>query len=72
MEKSGEGNGNTLQNSCPESPVDREAWWAAVPGVAQSRTLLKRLSSSSRMENSSTHKANQQARKKGTKELEKS
>ena len=27
--------------------MDREAWWAAVPGVAQSRTRLKRLSSSS-------------------------
>ena len=72
MEKSGEGNGNALQNSCPENPVDREAWWAAVHGVAQSRTRLKRLSSSSRMENLSTHKANQQASKKGTKELEKS
>src|SRR5574341_1438754 len=43
----GEGNGNPLQCSCLENPRDREAWWAAVYGVAQSRTRLKRLSSSS-------------------------
>ena len=43
----GEGNGNPLQCSCLESPRDRGAWWAAVYGVAQSRTRLKRLSSSS-------------------------
>ena len=43
----GEGNGNPLQYSCLENPVDREAWWAAVHGVAQSWTRLKRLSSSS-------------------------
>ena len=42
-----EGNGNTLQCSCLENPRDREAWWAAVCGVAQSWTRLKRLSSSS-------------------------
>ena len=41
---SGEGNGNPLQYSCLENPMDRGAWWAAVHGVAQSRTLLKRLS----------------------------
>ena len=40
----GEGNGNPLQCSCLENPVDRRAWWAAVYGVAQSRTRLKRLS----------------------------
>ena len=39
--------GNPLQCSCLESPRDRGAWWAAVYGVAQSRTRLKRLSSSS-------------------------
>ena len=44
----GEGNGNPLQCSCLENPRDRGAWWAAVDGVAQSRTQLKRLSSSSR------------------------
>jgi len=42
----GEGNGNPLQYSCLENPRDRGAWWAAVYGVAQSRTRLKRLSSS--------------------------
>ena len=44
----GEGNGNPLQCSCLENPRDGGAWWAAVSGVAQSRTRLKRLSSSSR------------------------
>ena len=43
----GEGNGNPLQCSCLENPRDEEAWWAAVYGVAQSRTRLKPLSSSS-------------------------
>ena len=43
----GEGNGNPLHCSCLENPRDREAWWAAVYGVAQSRTRLKWLSSSS-------------------------
>ena len=43
----GEGNGNPLQCSCLENPRDGGAWWAAIYGVAQSRTLLKRLSSSS-------------------------
>ena len=43
----GEGNGNPLQCSCLENSRDGGAWWAAVCGVAQSRTQLKRLSSSS-------------------------
>ena len=43
----GEGNGNPLQCSCLENPRDGRAWWAAFYGVAQSRTRLKRLSSSS-------------------------
>ena len=43
----GEGNGNPLQCSCLENPSDGEAWWAAVYGVTQSWTQLKRLSSSS-------------------------
>ena len=43
----GEGNGKPLQCSCLENPRDGEAWWAVVSGVAQSRTQLKRLSSSS-------------------------
>ena len=41
----GEGNGNPLQCSCLENPRDGGAWWAAVYGVAQSRTRLKWLSS---------------------------
>ena len=36
----GEGNGNPLQYSGLETPMDGGAWWAAVPGVAQSRTRL--------------------------------
>ena len=43
----GEGNGNPLQCSCLENPKDWGAWWAAVYGVAQSQTRVKRLSSSS-------------------------
>ena len=43
----GGGNGNPLQYSCLENPTDRGAWWAAVHGVAQSQTPLKRYSSSS-------------------------
>ena len=43
----GEGNGNPLQCSCLENPRDEGAWWAAAFGVAQSRTRLKWLSSSS-------------------------
>ena len=42
----GKGNGTPLQYSCLENPRDGGAWWAAVYGVAQSRTWLKRLSSS--------------------------
>ena len=45
----GEGNGNPLQCSCLENPRDGGAWWEAVYGVTQSRTWLKRLSSSSRL-----------------------
>ena len=43
----GEGNGNPLQYSCLENHLERGAWWAAVRRVAQSRTRLKQLSSSS-------------------------
>ena len=43
----GEGNGNPFQCSCLENPGDGGAWWAAVYGVKQSQTRLKRLSSSS-------------------------
>ena len=37
---SGEDNGNPLQYSCLENPMDRGAWWAAVHGVAKSQTRL--------------------------------
>ena len=46
--ENGEGDGNPLQYSCLENPMDGGAWWAAVHGVAQSRTRLTRLSSSSK------------------------
>ena len=41
---SGEGNGNPLQYSCLENPMDRGAWQATVLGVSKSQTQLKRLS----------------------------
>ena len=47
LSRIGEGNGNPLQCSCLENPRDGGAWWAAIYGIAQSRTRLKRLSSSS-------------------------
>ena len=40
----GEENGNPLQYSCLENPVDRGAWWPAVYGITQSRIRLKGLS----------------------------
>ena len=46
LSRTGEGNGNPLQCSCLENPRDGGAWWAAIYGVAQSWTWLKRLSSS--------------------------
>ena len=56
----GEGNGNPLQCSCLENPRDGGAWWAAIHGVAQSRTRLKWLSSSS--SSSMKHKSFTQSR----------
>ena len=47
LSHTGEGNGNPLQRSCLENPRDGGAWWAAIYGVVQSQTRLKRLSSSS-------------------------
>ena len=41
LSRIGEENGDPLQCSCLENPRDGEAWWAAVHGVAQSRTRLK-------------------------------
>ena len=43
----GEGNGNPLQCSCLENPRDGGAWWAAIYGIVESQTQLKRLRSSS-------------------------
>ena len=54
----GEGNGNPLQYSRLENPVDRGAWWAAVHRVAQSWTRLKWLSSSSSSSSSSSIQKN--------------
>ena len=39
----GEGNGNPLQDSCLENPMDGAAWWATVHGVAKSQTRLSNL-----------------------------
>ena len=36
----GEGNGNPLQHSCLENPMDGGAWWDTVHGIAKSRTQL--------------------------------
>ena len=41
----GEGNGNPLQYSCLENPMDGRTWWATVHGVAKSRTRLSELTS---------------------------
>ena len=41
LSRFGEENGNPLQCSCLENPRDGAAWWAAIYGVAQSRTRLK-------------------------------
>ena len=45
----GEENGNPLQYSCLENPMDRRAWQSTVHGVAQSRTPLKQLSTHARI-----------------------
>ena len=57
----GEGNDNPLQCSCLENPRGGGAWWAAVYGVAQSRTRLKWLSSSSSSSKDKTHLEDSQA-----------
>ena len=41
LSRNGEGNGNPLQCSCLKNPRDGGAWWAALYGIAQSRTRLK-------------------------------
>ena len=45
LSRIGEGGGGPLQCSCLENPRDRGAWWAAVCGIARSRTRLRRLGS---------------------------
>ena len=65
----GEGNGNPLQCSCLENPGDRGAWWAAVYGVAQSQTWLKRLSSSSSSSRGKWERGSQKNHSWGFKEL---
>ena len=47
-----EGNGNPLQYSCQENPMDRGAWRATVPGVAKSWTQLKRLNTQAQQNHS--------------------
>ena len=44
----GGGNGNPLQYSCLENPMDREAWWTTVHRVEKSQIRLKLLSTYSR------------------------
>ena len=41
----GEGNGNPLQYSCLENPMEGGAWWATIPGVTKSRTRLNNFTS---------------------------
>ena len=65
----GEGNGNPVQYSCLENPMDREAWWAAVCGVTQSQTRLKQLSSSSSSSSKEREREREGARKERVKEM---
>ena len=51
LTESGEGNGTAIQYSCLENPRDGGTWWAAIYGVTQSQTRLKRLSRSSSRSN---------------------
>ena len=48
----GEGNGNPLQYSCLENPMDRGTWWATVQGVAKSRTQLSNFHSLTHIQSS--------------------
>ena len=47
----GEGNGNPLQYSCQENPMDRGAWWAAVYGVTKESGMTWRLNSNKKEKN---------------------
>ena len=59
----GEGNGNPLQCSCLENPRDRGAWWAAVHGVAQSRTHWSDLAAATQLQNTQRGKQFQSSKK---------
>ena len=63
----GEGNGNPLQCSCLENPRDGGPWWAAIYGVAQSQTQLKRLSCSSSSRTLQEHVKGRRAERLGGK-----
>ena len=53
----GEGNGNPLQYSCLENPMDGGAWWATVHWVAKSQILLSNLTNLTvKKDHESTHK----------------
>ena len=53
----GEGNGNPLQYSCPENPMDGGAWWSTVHGVAKNQILLSNLTNLKvKKDYESTHK----------------
>ena len=45
----GEGNDNPLQDSCLENPMDRGAWWAAVPGVAKESDKTEQLNNNNKL-----------------------
>ena len=49
-----EGNGNPLQYSCLGNPMDRDAWWATVHGVAKSQTWLSDWTTTTKMAQMST------------------
>ena len=66
LSRTGEANGNSLQCSCLENPRDRGAWWAAVHWVAQSRTRLKQLSSSSSSRKQTLQKSTNSPRRQRT------
>ena len=47
MRRTGVGNVNPLQCSCQKNPMDREAWWATVHGVAKELGITERLNNNS-------------------------
>ena len=61
----GVGNGNPLQYSCLENPMDRGAWWATVHRVAKRQTQLKRHSTDSTQLADLTKRINSRQEKRG-------